>query len=672
MRIPLLHADFQHGSYTKVAKALRKIWPLGDQSLMQAQNALAVLLGYNGLHDAQSEATAAFSVPDGSLSMEKLSNAVAWRMFVRYGIDLLSARTLVLKLHLVELAVFDISLEAKMRRVADDAASKGLFLDEMWSYMNYREPWPEQTPRLLRTGVPPYQWAIYRDKSVFLWPKLVAQIAMLPDDFAQDLRQAGKLGDASDAVDAFIMGELMPAACEPLTDALSSGALIAATGGSQQWQVKWIATERAEILGTCIVAEKLGGIVAQVFDPDGSAAYTALAALLCGDAVPVAPIGEEETQITGPLWLIDGHRLQQLKQAPSLEPGDTLWEHERLPGTVSLYRGREGSRLVGVAGFRERGQSYLATTTFDPLQHSRMLEDEKIFETFDWDGEWSVEVAFEKGIPASGNHWHHGVSHMFSSRKTEVEAAMRSPSSVDTLTQAVLALSDPASLDAFAEPAITEMLPLRYEGDIEDNEDLVRERRDTLRLIEHVGRAVKASMPSLHAYSAASLGYMALVAKGEYPGSRYQGMVDAPTPTDWHAQSCLLAAMLIYKTVSEREVSSSALACAIAPVLGLSSYDRGWSKDKIGVWYQSAYAVERRLKEEGMDLRKVEEWRANESAVERVRAKGEFVRAGDPIPMEKPKTLAEEMSTVFSRSRSAGSRAIRAEQSLSSFKVALE
>ncbi|TAM95240.1 MAG: hypothetical protein EPN45_23170, partial [Rhizobiaceae bacterium] len=624
MRIPLLHADFEHGSYTKIAKALRKVWPLGDQSLMQAQNALAVVLGYNSLHDAQREATASFSVPDGSLSMEKIAYGVAWRMFVRYGIDLLMARTLVSKLHLTELAVAGISLEEKMRRATEDAWKKGFFRDEMWDYMTYQEPWPEETPRLLEKGVPPYKWAVFPDRSVFLWSKLVSQIEMLPEDFTEDLRQTGKLGSGPDAVESFMMNSLMPAACQPLTAALATGMLTTA----MQWQVKWIVTQQAEVLGCCIVAGRLGGMIPRVFAPDRDDVYAAQANLMCGDVVSEATIPEADTRVSEPVWLIDRDRLQKLKDGQGSDLLKSLWYHDQWPSTIELYRGLSGCRLAGLTRFSERGQSYLATTNFDAQEQRRLLREEPLFETFALDAGLLDEAGAERGIPALGNRWHDAVERMLSGRQSDAEAAMGTPAGVDTLMTAVLATTDAAKLDAFVAQAINECLPLRYEGDTEDNEDLISDRQRAVSLAEHLGNSTIANMSGLLPYSTVSLGYMLLVANGEYPGSRYQGMVDVPTPTDSSSQSRLLAAMLIYEPLSARQVSRMALSCAIAPVLGLGNGT--WAKDKIGMWYQSACTVETRLKEAKKQLKEVDEWRGIEIEVARVRAQGEFLRMGDP------------------------------------------
>lgn len=196
MRIPLLHADFEHGSYTKIAKALRKVWPLGELSLMQSQNSLAVLFSYNGLHDAQREATESFSIPEGSLRMKEVESSVVKQMYIRFGIDPVSGRKLVTNLHLNELAVAKISAEAKQRLLIEaalqqgagsietkDSATAHLFFDEAGYYFGQNNDSLRETLRKIE-GVPNAVYLVRSDR-VFVFEKLlqlVEAVGMTNDD----------------------------------------------------------------------------------------------------------------------------------------------------------------------------------------------------------------------------------------------------------------------------------------------------------------------------------------------------------------------------------------------------------------------------------------------------------------------------------------------------------
>lgn len=184
MRIPLLHADFEHGSYTKIAKALRKAWPVGGLSLMQSQNALAIVFGYNSQHDARREALETFPLQDGSLSMKAVESSVVRQLFLRYGIDPLSGRAIVERLHLDELAVASISAEATMRRLVEAAVQEGtggvetkdpstarIVVDEAGYYFGRSNDTLREVLREVE-GIPNATYVV-RGERVFVFAKLV-------------------------------------------------------------------------------------------------------------------------------------------------------------------------------------------------------------------------------------------------------------------------------------------------------------------------------------------------------------------------------------------------------------------------------------------------------------------------------------------------------------------
>jgi hypothetical protein len=681
MRIPLLHADFEHGSFTKVSKAVRKTWPLGDLSLMQSQDVLAILLGYNSQHDARREALPLFS-PSFlaredvllTLSMERMSKAVAWRMYVRFGIGLLMARALVSTLHLDELAVADITMEARLGRQNAEYAKRGIFVDEMWDYMNYKEPWPGQTPQLLARGIPPYRWAILPDRQVFEWSRMVSQIEMLPESFMVDLREAGRLEDVQEAtVDevSFMVDSLMPDACRPLAQALASG-LEPEIDGAQPWQVKWIINSRAEVLGGCLVAEKLGGMVPRVFSANGAEVYEAMAGLLCGDSVPAHPAHVPAgTPTNEPLWLVDRFRLRWILEAKNNANnvlGDRLWDHERVPPVLAFYLTSDGELQLASqtlqTRFDERGQTCVATRVLDTAKQLRMLGTESIFETVLTRRQIAyVETALkksaaaERGIPALGSGWQQAVGGLLTKRKTDVESVAGTPAGVERLQQDVTRFVPPAHLEAFVAREIDEALPLRYESDEEDNLELVRERRRAVAWAEDLGTRVLTALPQLEDYSPLALGYMVLVTQGEYPGSRNQYMAEAPAANALSDQARLVAAMLIYDTLSGDQIDWTALYCAIAPACVTWSGEPGdgtFDRTRIVGWYRSASAVCQELKAVEVQLEGVEKWRQGELETDRIRTHsgGQFLRAGSAIPVEKPRSPAESFALISAAARS--------------------
>ncbi|MFP3637460.1 hypothetical protein [Paraburkholderia sp. SIMBA_054] len=184
MRMPLLRADFERGSFTKIAKALRKAWSLDDLSLMQSQDTLAILFGYHSAHDARREAQPSFPADFGSPIMKDLTTAIAKRLFLRYEIDPLAARQIASRLHLGELAVSDISAESKMMSLLRDAMSREtgaitttdggvarVFLDEA----GYHAGRPNDSLREILRNVEDIPNAVYqvRGDKVFVFDKLV-------------------------------------------------------------------------------------------------------------------------------------------------------------------------------------------------------------------------------------------------------------------------------------------------------------------------------------------------------------------------------------------------------------------------------------------------------------------------------------------------------------------
>jgi hypothetical protein len=245
MRIPLLHADFEHGSFNKVSKALGKVWPFGRLSVMRSQNALAVLLGYGGLHDAHREAVEAFSAEqDGSISMQEITSTVVSQMYLRYQIDPIAGRALIPRLHLHELAIAGGGvasgkkmlsvIEAAMTNVSrmietTDRKKAHIFVDEGWSLLQTING-NDSLRELLREieGIPNAKYQVRGDR-VFVFEKLVKLVdAVGMKNSAPDLPAiAKKLANESivSPQDAVTRWSIVPAPYE-FTEIAGGGAVI--------------------------------------------------------------------------------------------------------------------------------------------------------------------------------------------------------------------------------------------------------------------------------------------------------------------------------------------------------------------------------------------------------------------------------------------------------------
>lgn len=320
-------------------------------------------------------------------------------------------------------------------------------------------------------------------------------------------------------------------------------------------------------------------------------------------------------------------------------------QRDTLPKGITLYRHGHGHLLQGLA-FAYCGQAYIATSVYDPMKNVTLLRDEPVFETFEVSDAIVNRAAADTGIPALGNYWYESVTNMIAMRTRDVEALMRTSAGVASLMRAVTSNVDADKLDAYVRGAINDTMPVRYEGNDADDEDLVLERQRAEELTEKLGYEVLSFMPGLQGYSALALGYCTLLPGHEYPGSRYQYMVSAPAAHDWLTQSLVLASMLIYDRQRPLE-ERAALQCAVAPILGVA--DGAWTVEAIGKWYRSVLDVQSRLKGAAQSLADVTQWREIEEQAERQRAHGKFLRVGGPIPTTRPKSPLDAMADFHTK-----------------------
>ncbi|MGF6440352.1 hypothetical protein [Paraburkholderia youngii] len=314
MRIPLLHADFEHGSYTKIAKALRKVWPLGGLSLMQSQDSLGVLFGYSGQLDARRHATEAFSHQAGTIGMADVENTVVRRLFLRYGVDPLTGRDLIPRLHLSELAICadsrtDERLSGILRAIEGGLAmATGLGQGSTKAMANLLGPFDEagyllhhmsagdQFKERLReiSGIPNASYEV-RGERVFVFEKL--------------LRNVQALRMAADDVD-------LPDIALRLVD----GATVAPLEAVDRWKIMPVPYEIEERRrGVVTIRHRpFNARIPGVFN-DRVDAQPALVQLLMGEVVPGAGEFNYEGQ---PMTLCDPLSVDAFTMAPPVQlPG---------------------------------------------------------------------------------------------------------------------------------------------------------------------------------------------------------------------------------------------------------------------------------------------------------------------------------------------------------------
>ncbi|WP_284077061.1 hypothetical protein [Herbaspirillum aquaticum] len=504
MRIPLLHADFERGTFTKIAKALRKLLEPHALSLMQSQEALALLLGYRNLHDAQKEASS--EVPSSFLSLAsdytelRAVQAVVWRLFVHYGMSIVKGRDLVPKLHLDLLSVNVQRMELQRERDRR-YREKGIFLDEFGSFAAYAEPWPNQTPALLEAGIPGFKWAIMPDRTVFLWHRLVEQIEILPANYLDDLDGARRLPDASDPETAFVVNSLAPAAYLPLTEALAGHEPMAA--GSAQWSIKWLVGVGLEPIGRVIVADKLGALVPRVFDVNGVDIFDALADLLCGDIVTSDAVPAGILESNADVYLLDSFEWTRMSSGQSAD-ALLMDRRNRLPASITLVTDGRRFYVQSDHRFREHGQEYLATRIFNLQSQLDLIRHEELFRFVQLPGGLEARMADAPVFPAGGSEWYEDVTTALAAQHARNMERFASPETVRDLTEAVDLISV-SQLSEFVEEQINLDLPLRYPDSTEVDEDLEADRSRAVHHMESLGDEAKRTLPGLERFSRSKL-----------------------------------------------------------------------------------------------------------------------------------------------------------------------
>ncbi|WP_413460626.1 hypothetical protein [Herbaspirillum huttiense] len=650
MRIPLLHADFERGTFTKIAKALRKLLEPHPLSLMQSQEALALLLGYRNLHDAQKEASA--EVPSRFLSLAsdytelRAVHAVVWRLFVHFGMSIVKGRDLVPKLHL---DLFSVNVQrTELQRESDRRyREQGIFFDEFGSFAAYAEPWPNQTPALLEAGIPGFEWAITPDRTVFLWHRLVEQIEILPANYLDDLDGARRVPHASDPETAFMVNSLAPAAYLPLNEALAAGHVPLAAG-SAQWSIRWLANAGLEPIGRVIVAEKLGALVPRVFDVNGTAIFDALSDLFCGDAVlpDVAPPGTWESNAE--VYLFDSFEWKRRSAAHS--SGALLMDgNKRLPGSITLVTDGRRFYVQSDHRFREHGQEYMATQLFDLQSQLNVISHEELFRFVQLPEGLDARTADAPAFAAAGSEWYEDVTTALAAQHARNVERFASPETVRGLIEAVDLISA-SQLNQFVEEQINLDLPLRYPDSTDVDDDLEADRRRTVHHMESLGEEAKRTLPGLERFSSLSLGFVTLYVNGFYPGSRYGYLAQCPQKADHLAQSKFLAGLLAYQGLVKQPMSDGSVALILAMTAVLSRNIR--NRSELDSVYFSACRIEAQLKLAGRQLENVAAWRQVEFEAMECRRRGKFMRTGAPIPESRPRSMAETFAEMYTEARS--------------------
>lgn len=667
MRIPVTTSDLNQGRFTKIARALQKILPDEQMGLMQAQNALAILLGYRDLHELQSLATpSAPTNPKTLWSRETINNAVGWKLFRCHGARLEEAPDVAAKLHLNMLAVDDLTSEASLERIQHGADGKGklLLLDE---YAYYLEPsWNPNTPDLLDARIPGYSHAVLPDKTVFRWSSLESMIRRLPDDFADDLKIDARykhFGTDKAVEMAFIKQELYPQACVSLPEAAKVAQIL-----PEGFKIKWVFSggDVGRCLGRVLCNEALGGVIPVVYPSDTDDIFEAIGQLLCGEPIAARIAARTELPATSDEAVFierfghGGYDLAVDTDLASLETATGARQMKILSDSIR-FRVVDGHAMLTGLTFIENGQMYLRR------QKWMAPEDvpSSIFTGMVRPIRYREDVNDVRTIPMTSLDLFSFADESWDMDRRRSSKYIQSEQGNDKMIRLVFDLVSAPELDAYADALIAEALPLRDEGDDEDQDDLVAERTYEVDRMVNNGKTIKDGCPALASFKDLTLGYVLLIKEGEYPGGRNSSWVNAPAASDRDGFSDVLANLVLHAVsckcnTPNLPVNRDALYLSIERVLdGSNPVDRFLDDYRVISKFHQNLRVQKEF------IAGIQKWRDSEAAMQAIRSRGEFLHVGTPVSRVKPMGYAD----LVAQARKTGVAPIMVEQNLQDFEV---
>ena len=647
MRIPVTHSDLEQGRLTKISRALQKLWPLGNLSLMQSQNTLSGLLGYRNHHDLQAHAVASIPVPDSGkrLSRADLVHSVAWQAFRRHGVNIAQANEMASKLHLDTLDIDANTSESAIMGLSEQMYSQGrlLIMDEAHHLLDAH--WNPKTPQILDANVPGYEFAVLANRQVFQWSRLETLLGLLPQDCLARLRDEPKyaaLADDGELEKRFLADEIYPDSLQPLRQATKESAL-----RPDMTAPVWLFDATGQCLGRVIHHKALAGIIPRVYGIADDSIFDDIGTMLCGEIVASEP-AQAPQEGDAPVYMLslgDGYdleadirRSQSLNSEKSDKPDPRFFDRVR---GVTWQQGSGGPALVG-ARFTEDGQDYVrAHTWLKPSDTpSHLLPPEA--------GPAPISQSADVGYTDSRDALPEAAYALQKLTRKRIKdlgmAALgefTTAPGLEALLQRLLAVAAPTAFDRICDTAIDEYLPLRYEDDTEDDPDLISKRENELRNLTWLGEQTLLAAPGLAPYKPTSIAFVLMLAEGEYPGSRYRYNVSAPVPGKnkaighLHAYMLLIAACMFQGLpIPEKTVDAHLVVYAAQLVLS-----GALTVESLPAACREMMAFLDKLTAQEKDVEDLKSWRYREKKRADVRAAGRYLYVGKEIPRAKPEGI---------------------------------
>ncbi len=649
MRIPVSHADLESGRFTKISRALRKLWPLRPLSLVQAQNTMATLLGYRNLHDLQGSLVIIDRhTVSKRFSRSDIRNAVTWMMFRRHGIEISQGSEIANKLHLNTLDFDATTSDAEELRRAAEAAEQGILLDEFGYQWGNRKD--SKTPTLLQSKkLPPFEFAVFPDRQVFRWRMLVDLLEQLPIDFLDDLRNEPKYAGLSDQQIeiSFAEDELFPQVREPLSDAVRHKRQYQVI--PRGFEIMWIFDKDRKCLGRVLHNKDLCGLIPVLYGIDDDGIYSAIEDLLCGKTIPATvsrmKVGDNELftlqqsgggyDLRSDIWATRA-LAGDFPKVPSASPEFP----SELPPTVQLRPlpshirlERQGRKYIFAGSNFMEGtswakQKYLRCE-LPWLQSKDLIPGLCLASELDrWEEAQTGSNDELRAVPPSSTYLYDLMKERISKRFSSARARAGCLQGLSALAYIFLQTIDVAAFEAHCAQSLDESLGYADERYGDANGD--REHR--IREIELAGEQIQKMVPVLRSLKPSSLGLANLLMYGEYPGSRHEYSVVRPAERDFDLPAFMAGLLLAGLSTNAADSFPEDGYSKDVLVFVADQLIRGQiAPAKMRESCESASLFLNRMREHEKAVKTAEEWILAERGMKEMRDTGRYLYVGAQV-----------------------------------------
>lgn len=646
MRIPIFAADIEKKRVTNISRRLKKAWP-SEVGLMQAQGIVAKAFGYRDMHDVHSSVPSASSATGGPYSRTQMRQSIAWRLWRNYELAPEKSRNIAECLPINQLEIDAVTLEREF-----EISRKQLVLDE--SYALFGGRWHPQSPVFIECGAPAYRFAVLSDGRVFRFRALEQAFDSLPadylDDLANEVRYASIRHDQRQVLKSFIKDELIPLGVDDILTAVHRDDVM-----PKDVRIEGVFDSRGECIGRVLINDGIGGMYPKLFSVQGDDIFSAIALILRGEGVASAcTAGKYPGGSSLYVARYGGAGSVKGEVAPTIEP-------EKLDHLPEGLRAVLRDGIVQLAGptFVEQNQVFVRIRTWlhpkcipqsvlDKIRvHHRLL-----------DVAANGHSDSPDAVPAAASELYDAVSIGIRDMFEAADRRMASSAAVNQMIELIFLLMPPSRLNQYFAQVIDDNLPVHRQGsetlDDQSRTDYARERQEELDRLEADGSEISQLAPALSQIDRRVLGWILLGNAGEAPFGRHRWLVSAPADVMGSELAKYLAGFVFqvacglggrsnqYALASGRK--GDALLTVMAQVM-----DGDVPLARMEQLLDEFDDLQGKLFSHTSTLMRIKAWREHEAEISRVRAAGELLYVGQPVPTSEPE---DPLWKAFSAARS--------------------